>query len=97
MFFRDFTLFKSAFNGFEGDVWDLREEVKKRWCGDVSAEEFEGEDAELDGVTLYDYPWYGPSNELLEFCQQHGVDLQEQWNKQWEFDKVAQEAVLSVW
>lgn len=78
-------------------MWDLREEVKKRWCGDVSAEEFEGEDAELDGVTLYDYPWYGPSNELLEFCQQHGVDLQDQWNKQWEFDKVAQEAMMSVW
>lgn len=97
MFFQDLTLFKSAFKGFDGDVWDLKEEVKKRWCGDVSAEEFEGEDAELDGITLYDYHWYGPSDELLEFCGAHGVDLQEQWNKQCDFDKVAREAMMSVW
>ena len=97
MFFRDLTLFRDAFKGFEGDVWDLRDEIKKRWCGDVSAEEYEGEDAHLDNVTLYDYPWYGPSNELLEFCQDHGVDLQEQWSGQKKFDKMAQEAMMSVW
>lgn len=97
MFFRDLTLFRSDFKGFEGDVWELKDEIEKVWCGDVSAEEFEGEDARLDNVTLYDYPLYGPSNDLLGFCQQYGVDLRNQWNKQWEFDKIAQDAMMSVW
>lgn len=97
MFFRDLTLFRDAFKGFEGDVWDLREEIAKRWCGDVSAEEYEGEDSYLDNVTLYDYPLYGPSYELLAFCSEHGVDMSEQWGRQKRFDKAAQEAVRRVW
>ena len=93
MFFRDLTLFRDAFKGFDGDVLDLRDEIKKRWCGSVSAEEIEG----LDNVTLYDYPWYGPSNELLEFCGKYGVNLDEEWSGQKKFDKMAQEAAMSVW
>ena len=97
MFFRDLTLFNDAFKGIEGDVWDLRDEIKKRWCGDVSAEEFEGADAYLNNVTLYDYSLYGPSNALLEFCVNHGVNLSEQWGDQVKFDRVASEAMRSVW
>lgn len=97
MFFQDLTLYRDAFKGFDGDVWDLREEIMKRWCGDVSAEEYEGEDAYLDNVTLYDYPLYGPSNELMEFCGKYGVNLCEEWSGQKKFDKMAQEAMMSVW
>lgn len=97
MFFRDLTLFRDAFKGFKGDVWDLREKIKEVWCGDVSAEEFEGEDSRLDNVTLYDYPLYGPSSGLLAFCSANGVDLQGEWNKQYEFDKVARDAMMEVW
>lgn len=94
MFFRDLTLFLDAFKGFEGDVYDLADEVRKSWCGDVSALEV-GDG--LDSITLYDYPIYGPTNALSEFCGQHGVDLQSEWGGQVNFDKVARDAMMSVW
>ena len=91
MFFRDLTLYHESFKGFEGDVWELRKELDKRYIGTTGVCEV------ANDVTLYDFPVWGATNELIEWCKQFGVDIYEQWKSQKEFDKICAEAVAKVW